>query len=922
MRGLSHFIRDIRATSGDKRKEKDRVEEELAKIKAKIVDEGQMSLYNQKKYVCKLMFISMLGYPITFGHLEGIKLMAERTAPEKLIGYLSTTVLLNENSPLMKLATHTIYRDVLSGTDLHANLALTAVANIGSMEFVEAIYNVVQKIVLNEQCNTETLKRSVLTLLCVYRKNPDIIDFRLTVEKLLNYLESSSEGLIMACVSFMISFAKKKQSMLNGVQEKLFRVLSRLINERDTDPGNFYYGVPAPWLQCKILALLKLLNPPSEPRELEAICSVLRKIIRETEKVMAEARTQYKQRGTTNRVNAIISVFSEVVNLIIHWNLDVSLATESVAIIESLVTNKRSSNIRYIGLSLLSRLSNLKIQSFDYSKLCKTHEQDILVALHDRDVSLRLQALSVVVSMCSARSAVSTLKELLSYLSITSDSTFRERLLRSIFHIAEQYLEKGGHQYTDVMMATLTDGADNVFPPEVIQATIDAVVKNVQVQKRAVTNAFHALKGNAVKNEVLVSVSALFLGAYGCQIALNPESTPLRQISLLRKQLPFVSEMTQGSILHAFMRMYTMYEHIEVRERIKKMFRQFTVSSSLLLQQWSREYLQLIENFNPSNLSKLLEFIPPLNRLAEAEGKLVEEPLVSSMKVNDQEGALSFLSVLEEKTRYIVKGLSDEGEPSLDVFDVWPPDNVSIAESDNALLLSNLLRRHGDLLFQDDQIEINCYTIYSLADARLTLTVRSRNEHSNLHDKPEISIAGTDAGLLLEMREVENPSVLAAVEFAARSAYPFLSLPCIRLKYAVSSKAFVKILQLPIPSFHFVTPYKIASGNFEETRSLFEAKKRSLTSIMNSKFQLTRNSVEALLKKLGYTVTSPSGEGFMNIVQGIGAHSTSSSSVLQATLVLCQVQIINEWKTSVTVYSPNSILREAVIASVRLHLCP
>uniref|UniRef100_A0A0A9ZCE0 AP-2 complex subunit alpha n=1 Tax=Lygus hesperus TaxID=30085 RepID=A0A0A9ZCE0_LYGHE len=114
MRGLAHFIQDIRAATNNKRNERIRVDEELAKIRAKFVNAVCMTVYQRKKYVCKLMFISMLGYRVTFGHMEAVRLMAGNTASEKLIGYLALTVLLDESSELLTLTTHTVYQDLLS----------------------------------------------------------------------------------------------------------------------------------------------------------------------------------------------------------------------------------------------------------------------------------------------------------------------------------------------------------------------------------------------------------------------------------------------------------------------------------------------------------------------------------------------------------------------------------------------------------------------------------------------------------------------------------------------------------------------------------------------------------------------------------------------------------------------------------------
>ena len=42
-----------------------------------------MDGYNKKKYVCKLLFIFLLGYDIDFGHMEAVNLTTSNRFTEK-----------------------------------------------------------------------------------------------------------------------------------------------------------------------------------------------------------------------------------------------------------------------------------------------------------------------------------------------------------------------------------------------------------------------------------------------------------------------------------------------------------------------------------------------------------------------------------------------------------------------------------------------------------------------------------------------------------------------------------------------------------------------------------------------------------------------------------------------------------------------
>ncbi|CUF45921.1 alpha adaptin, putative [Bodo saltans] len=161
MRGLAHFIRDIRKVTANKDAEQQRIDEELGKIRSKFKDSNGLSTYDRRKYVCKLMFVSMLGYSVTFGHMEGVQLLAMSGPAEKLIGYLSLTVFLHEGHELMTLTNHVVTMDLLSGKDLNTTLALTAVANVGGRDYCETMGEHVRNLILKTG-NVQLRKKGLL----------------------------------------------------------------------------------------------------------------------------------------------------------------------------------------------------------------------------------------------------------------------------------------------------------------------------------------------------------------------------------------------------------------------------------------------------------------------------------------------------------------------------------------------------------------------------------------------------------------------------------------------------------------------------------------------------------------------------------------------------------------------------------------
>ena len=84
MRGLSVFISDIRNCKSREAEVK-RINKELANIRSKFKGDKTLDGYQKKKYVCKLLFIFLLGHDIDFGHKEAVNLLVSNKYTEKQI---------------------------------------------------------------------------------------------------------------------------------------------------------------------------------------------------------------------------------------------------------------------------------------------------------------------------------------------------------------------------------------------------------------------------------------------------------------------------------------------------------------------------------------------------------------------------------------------------------------------------------------------------------------------------------------------------------------------------------------------------------------------------------------------------------------------------------------------------------------------
>ena len=82
---LKVILKLIFTTGKSKEAEIKRINKELANIRSKFKGDKTLDGYQKKKYVCKLLFIFLLGHDIDFGHMEAVNLLSSNKYSEKQI---------------------------------------------------------------------------------------------------------------------------------------------------------------------------------------------------------------------------------------------------------------------------------------------------------------------------------------------------------------------------------------------------------------------------------------------------------------------------------------------------------------------------------------------------------------------------------------------------------------------------------------------------------------------------------------------------------------------------------------------------------------------------------------------------------------------------------------------------------------------
>ncbi|KAG5673313.1 hypothetical protein PVAND_003373 [Polypedilum vanderplanki] len=595
MRGLAVFISDIRNCKS-KESEVKRMNKELANIRSKFKGDKTLDGYQKKKYVCKLLFIFLLGHDIDFGHMEAVNLLSSNKYSEKQIGYLFISVLVNTNSDLIKLIIQSIKNDLQSRNPIHVNLALQCIANIGSQDMAEAFSNEIPKLLVSGDTMDVVKQSAALCLLRLFRTCPEIIPGGEWTSRIIHLLNDHHMGVVTAATSLIDALVKKNPEEYKGCVSLAVSRLSRIFTSSYTDLQDYtYYFVPAPWLSVKLLRLLQNYNPPTEdPGVRGRLNECLETILNKAQEPPKSKKVQHS--------NAKNAVLFEAINLIIHNDSEANLLVRACNQLGQFLSN-RETNLRYLALESMCHLAT---SEFSHEAVKKHQEVVILSMKMEKDVSVRQQAVDLLYAMCDRSNAEEIVQEMLNYLE-TADYSIREEMVLKVAILAEKYATDFTW-YVDVILNLIRIAGDYVSE-EVWYRVIQIVINREEVQGYAAKTVFEALQAPAC-HENMVKVGGYILGEFGNLIAGDSRSAPMVQFKILHSKYHLCSSMTRALLLSTYIKFINLFP--EIRGTIQDVFRQDSNirSADAELQQRASEYLQLSIVASKDVLATVLEEMP------------------------------------------------------------------------------------------------------------------------------------------------------------------------------------------------------------------------------------------------------------------------------------------------------------------------
>ncbi|XP_070574228.1 AP-1 complex subunit gamma-1-like isoform X2 [Ptychodera flava] len=678
---LKDLIRNIRAarTQADERAI---VQKECASIRNSFRDED--NTYRCRN-VAKLLYIHMLGYPAHFGQLECLKLVAQPRFTDKRIGYLGTTLLLDERQDVHLLVTNSMKNDMNHSTQYIAGLALGCLGSICSQEMCRDLAAEIEK--LMKQSNAYIKKKATLCAFRIIRKVPELMEIFIPATRSL--LSEKNHGVLLTAVVLITEMCEKSPDTLSHFRKlvpNLVRILKNLIMS-GYSPEHDVSGVSDPFLQVKILKLLRILGKYDADAS-EAMNDILAQVATNTE-------------TSKNVGNAILY---ETVLAIMDIKSESGLRVLAINILGRFLLNN-DKNIRYVALNTL-----LKTVSADMNAV-QRHRSTIVDCLKDPDVSIRRRAVELCFALINANNVRGMVKELVFFLE-KADPEFKSHVSSNIFHACEKYAPNK-RWHIDTMMKVLTTAGNHVLD-DTVSSLIQMISDTSSLHGYTSQQLFKAIQEDNTQ-QPLVQVAAWCIGEYGdlLMAGQTEEAEPIQVCTYYKTELNIedlakehatagqtlfqvtedavvevlekiiqsttATQVTKEYVLTALMKLSTRFT-VTV-DYIKKVISAYGPSLDMELQQRSVEYLTLFRSYDHMRAG-LLERMPPMENkgINNSETKnnsertdLVktnDKPVVNLPTQPESNGLLDLLGDTQTVTPAIIQEPQKPQKDSADLLDL------------------------------------------------------------------------------------------------------------------------------------------------------------------------------------------------------------------------------------------------------------
>ncbi|KAG7456877.1 hypothetical protein MATL_G00240590 [Megalops atlanticus] len=382
--------------------------EDEAKYISMCIDEIKQELKQENiavkaNAVCKLTYLQMLGYDVSWAAFNIVEVMSSSKFTYKRIGYLAASQCFHDGTDVIMLTTNQIRKDLSSPSQYDTGVALTGLSCFVTPDLARDLANDI--VTLMSHTKPYIRKKAVLIMYKVFLKYPESL--RPAFPRLKEKLEDPDPGVQSAAVNVICELARRNPKNYLSLAPLFFKLMTTSTNN---------------WVLIKIIKLFGALTP-LEPRLGKKLIEPLTNLIHSTSAMSLLYEC----------VNTVIAVLISLSSGMPNHSASIQLCVQKLRIL----IEDSDQNLKYLGLLAMSKI--LKT----HPKSVQSHKDLILQCLDDKDESIRLRALDLLYGMVSKKNLMEIVKKLMVHVDKAEGTTYRDELLTKIIDICSQ----GNYQY-------------------------------------------------------------------------------------------------------------------------------------------------------------------------------------------------------------------------------------------------------------------------------------------------------------------------------------------------------------------------------------------------------------------------------------------------------------------------------------------
>lgn len=468
-----------------------------------------------REYLLRLVYVEMLGHDASFAYIHVVNACSDKNWMLKKIGYLATTLFLNEDSEFIIMLVNTIMKDLRDDNFLVVCAALHAVCRLINIDTVDGFMPLVVNLLKHPKELVK--KKAVMALHRFIQVKPNLKD---DLDKHLRVMLCDKDPSVMgAALCALHEVARDAPEQYKNLVPSFVSILKQVAEHRL--PKSYdYHKTPAPFIQVRLLKILALLGVGDRAAS-EHMYTVLADVMR---------------RGNTGHTigNAVVYECVRTITAI-HPN---ATLLQSAAEMVSNFLRSSSHNLKYIGIDSLAAVVAIN------PKYAQEQQMAVIDCLEDPDESLKKKTLELLYKMTKPSNVEVIVERMLNYMSTTTDPHSKSETSTRIAELAERYAPDNSW-FIEVMNNVFRLGGDAVDP--VLGSNIMRIIAEGAGDDDEQADA--ELRSNAVSSytelldlpkisDVLLKVICWVLGEYGAP------NDPERAYNVITKLVALVDQQT------------------------------------------------------------------------------------------------------------------------------------------------------------------------------------------------------------------------------------------------------------------------------------------------------------------------------------------------------------------------------------------